>query len=339
MEWQINTPAKINLFFEVERRREDGFHEISSLISPVSLYDTLTFRLREEDGDVHLEIENPIPPECPCAGFPPAAEMNHEVQTGSRETQTSPQFPAQIPTDERNLIVRAARLLQSVESAKSKKLPGVSIITQKRIPSEAGLGGGSSDAAATLLVLNRLWELGLSRTELQGLGVQLGCDVPLFLSRFPVIAQGRGELLAEVPSGETLPELHFVLVKPAQGLSTPAVYRSCTPRNAAPESACTDVSTEALLHAWRGGDLEAIAANLFNRLEMPAFRLLPELQDLRQAVARMEDPCVGFAMTGSGSACFGLCRDREHALHAADELRSWGTTFAVTSVLRSLQMS
>ena len=331
MEWQINTPAKINLFFEVERRREDGFHEISSLISPVSLYDTLTFCLREEDGDVHLEIENPIPPECPCAGCPSASKMNHEVQTG-------PQL-AQIPTDERNLIVRAARLLQAVESAKSKKLPGVSIITQKRIPSEAGLGGGSSDAAATLLVLNRLWELGLSRAELQSLGVQLGCDVPLFLSRFPVIARGRGELLAEVPSGETLPELHFVLVKPAQGLSTPAVYRNCTPRNVAPESARTGASAEALLRAWRGGDLEAIASNLFNRLEMPAFRLLPELQDLRQAVARMEDPCVGFAMTGSGSACFGLCRDREHALHAADELRSWGTTFAVTSVLRPLQMS
>ncbi|MDO5113444.1 MAG: 4-(cytidine 5'-diphospho)-2-C-methyl-D-erythritol kinase [Planctomycetia bacterium] len=290
----ITAPAKINLFFEVLRRGTDGYHEIESLVTGISLADTLLFEIRQ-DEKVTLRVES--------VGM--AAE---------------PRFPTTpIPDDETNLAVRAARLLQRQTC---RKLCGVNIILQKRIPACAGLGGGSSDAAAVLRVLNEIWELGLASSELASLGLGLGCDVPLFLSEFPVICTGRGEVLHPVMDSAVFPTLYMVLIQPWKGLSTAEVYRNCLPRTSVTEEADgSTASIPALLEAWRKNRSEDFAANLYNRLETPAQRLLPELREIRTTLTKLEPPCVGASMTGSGSACFAVYWDEVSAQAAAEQLR------------------
>ncbi|MDO4574605.1 MAG: 4-(cytidine 5'-diphospho)-2-C-methyl-D-erythritol kinase [Planctomycetia bacterium] len=303
---KISAPAKVNLFFEVHRRRADGYHEIESLVSAVTLFDTLEAE-RRNDGEVRLTVK--IPEEAP---FP-------------KLFASTP-----IPTGETNLVCRAAKRL--AEAVSPEKFCGADIILWKRIPSEAGLGGGSSDAAATLVLLNALAELGLSRERLRELGQKLGCDVPLFLTDSPVVCTSLGESLETVPGAASLPKLSLVLIKPSAGLSTPQVYRNSTPREKASEPIKMNLSH--LLAYWKKGDLSGIAGQLFNRLEAPAKTLLPEIGEIRQACMSLDDPCVGFSMTGSGSACFGLCRDERHAQHVAECLkkRSTWTVFPVETL-------
>ncbi|MDO4584089.1 MAG: 4-(cytidine 5'-diphospho)-2-C-methyl-D-erythritol kinase [Planctomycetia bacterium] len=291
----ITAPAKINLFLEVLRRCADGYHEIESLATAISLSDRLLFEKRE-DEKVTLQVV--FPTEEPLASlFPTAA----------------------IPDNETNLVMRAARLLQRQTS---QKLCGVNIILQKRIPACSGLGGGSSDAAATLRVLNEFWELGLASSELASLGAELGCDVPLFLSDFPVICTGRGEVFQPVADSATLPPLFLVLIRPWQGLSTPEVYRNCLPRaSVTKEADGSAASIPTLLEAWRKSRSEDFAANLWNRLKEPAQQLLPELRDVEKALAELEPPCVGVSMTGSGSTCFGVYWDENSAHTAARQLQ------------------
>jgi 4-diphosphocytidyl-2-C-methyl-D-erythritol kinase len=173
----------------------------------------------------------------------------------------------------------------------------------------AGLAGGSSDAAATLEGLNQLWQLGLSRPELAVLGAELGSDVAFFFATPAAWCTGRGEVVTPVPLGR---RLDLVLVCPAYGLSTPAVYRGVT-------VPATPVSGEAILQAAAAGDSEAIGRHLHNRLQEPAQRLRPELSDLDARLAELKP--LGRLMSGSGSSLFALCRDRREALRLARELR------------------
>ncbi|MDA0282401.1 MAG: 4-(cytidine 5'-diphospho)-2-C-methyl-D-erythritol kinase, partial [Planctomycetota bacterium] len=181
----------------------------------------------------------------------------------------------------------------------------------KRIPAEAGLAGGSSDAAAVLLALNRIWHLGLSRDELQRYAAEIGSDVTFFLSESPAaICQGRGEIIRPLRSA---PRLHFVIVKPDSGLSTAAVFRQCQPE-AEPRGASQ------LVECLQRGDLTNVGHNLFNSLQKPAESLNLEVRRLINEFSRQ--PFVGHMMTGSGTSCFGVCRHRNEARMAAARLKA-----------------
>ncbi|MDO4627959.1 MAG: 4-(cytidine 5'-diphospho)-2-C-methyl-D-erythritol kinase [Planctomycetia bacterium] len=305
VEWTvIHAPAKVNLTFEVLRRREDGFHEIRSLVTPISIFDTISVR---PSAFLTLQVEIP------------AEKKFQRLFAGKR-----------IPTDEKNLIIRAAKLLQRQIVDVNFELPGADIILEKRIPAEAGLGGGSGDAAATMIVLNELWKLGFSREKLAQLGAELGSDVPLFLRAFPVICRGRGEILEPIPDGNTFPKLSLVVVKPDSGCSTPEVFRRCTPRYTEDEQKMTQ-----MIHAWRENRLTAFAEGLKNDLTEPAMSVSPDVKQLLEMFRNVPDPCLGFSLTGSGSACFGLCRSHEHALKVADffEHNFIGTVFVAETEL------
>lgn len=286
----VQTPAKLNLFFEVIARRDDGFHEIETLVYPIDIFDTLYLR-EDPDGPLRLGCEQDLRVRHRDAGL------------------------ARLPEGEDNLVFRALELLRR----RAAVARGATIRLVKRIPSEAGLGGGSSDAAAALLAANAAWDLGWSTTQLAQLGAELGSDVPLFLTNGAACCRGRGERIEPLSVSETL---HFVVVRPPAGLSTRDVYRASTvpaePRSLTP-----------LRCALESGNLPAIGRGLFNRLETVAQKISPWIGRLRAELAASD--CLGHLMTGSGSCCFGLCRSARHARRVARRLqaRRIGIAYAV----------
>lgn len=264
----LQAPAKLNLSLAVLARRPDGYHEIESLMVPVSLADTLTVRPAADRG-IRLAVR--------FAG----RLARPEAKALARD----------VPADDTNLVVRAARLL--AEAAGETR--GLEIELVKEIPSGAGLGGGSSDAAAALLAAARAWGIDWPRERLGELAARLGSDVPFFLVGGPAIATGRGERLEPVAG---LPPLFAVIACPAAGLSTPAVYARCTP------AASERGSAGRLACALAAGDTAAARSAMHNALEAPARELSPEVGRLLEALAAAgaERPML----TGSGSACFAL---------------------------------
>jgi 4-diphosphocytidyl-2-C-methyl-D-erythritol kinase len=191
----------------------------------------------------------------------------------------------------------------------------------KRIPMAAGLAGGSSDAAATLWGLNRLWNLGLSMDELMALGSRLGSDIPFFLcSTSAAICRGRGEIVEPLPLRA---RFWFVIARPPSGLSTADVYRHCRP-SAIPWSA------PQLADHLAGGRLQAAAGLFHNALQGPAERLNPDVTRLKTAFARQ--PFAGHMMSGSGTSYFGMCRSRRQARQLAARLKATrlGDVFVVS---------
>lgn len=283
------SPAKLNLLLAIRGRRPDGFHEIETLMLKVSIFDTLRLQPRRDDA-ISLSVR-----------------------------RTTSDFAA-IPVDRTNLIVRAAELLRDHAGIRH----GVDVVLEKRIPSEAGLAGGSGNAAATLAGLARLWELKLPVRDLAELAGRLGSDIPFFLSGAnAAIARGRGELIEPVVIGGPL---HFVIAKPSFGLPTAVVYRTfaeqCTPSGAHAEPLVQEIAAGRLGYAGR---------LLQNDLMAAAESLQPELQGLR---TRLEMECsYGSLMTGSGSACFGLCASAREAVVVAARMRASGTArlFTATS--------
>ncbi len=277
----IHAPAKLNLFLEILGRRDDGFHELETLVVTIDWYDTLTFT-DEVTEDIRLH--------CHVA-----------------EQAAGPRTP--IPTGDENLVVRAAKLLREHRPGGS----GVRIDLVKRIPAEAGLGGGSSDAAATLVGLNHRWRLGLSRGELAELGAELGSDVPCFLASTPaVLCRGRGERIEPIVP---VRPLHFVVAKPASGCSTAEVYRNC-------RVPAEPVRMDTIGEAVQSGRPIDVARLLHNRLE-PAAREVNA--DVRQLALRFDrQPVLGHSMSGSGSAWFGLCSSARQARAVARRLKAQG---------------
>ena len=194
----VQTPAKLNLFFEVLARRADGYHEVETLMCPIDLFDTLYFK-EEPSGKLVLECQWAT-----MMGGPQGAGFDS------------------VPRGPDNLVMRAVELLRRGAGV----CRGASLRLVKRIPAAAGLGGGSSDAAAALVAANLAWSLGLSQTELAQAAAQLGSDVPFFLGGGAAICRGRGQRME--PVGELGP-LDFVVVRPPAGLATAAVYGVCRP--------------------------------------------------------------------------------------------------------------
>lgn len=277
----VHAPGKLNLFLEILGKRRDGFHELETLMVSLDLYDSLEFTA-DESGRICLQ----------------------SFAAGDRRSRSAVHT---VPDDEGNLVVRAARALCEYTGHKR----GVRIRLAKRIPVAAGLAGGSSDAAATLVALNRLWTLGLGLSELRHLAAQLGSDVPFFIGSHPAaICRGRGESIEPLPGPRNW---HFVVVRPQSGLSTADVFGRCRvetrPRNVA-----------RLVDCLATGRKRAAAEQFYNALETPARQLNSEIDSLRLAFSNQ--PFLGHMMTGSGSAYFGLCASRRQARHTARRLRA-----------------
>ena len=212
---------------------------------------------------------------------------------------------------EDNLVFHAARLLQSLYAVPR----GARIHLEKRIPTRAGLGGGSSDAAATILALDALWELRLPADELAALAAQLGSDVPFFLAAPCAVVRGRGERVTPIAGAAAG---YVVLAKPSAGLATPRMYAALCAHPLPPSAEEMLPETRAMMDALAAGDLAAIADAMVNDLEAPAFRSLRELRELRRGMR--DAGALGTLLCGSGAAMFGLCPDRETAERAAAAL-------------------
>ena len=257
-------PAKINLFFEVRGKRSDHFHEIVSVAVPIRLFDTLTFKATD---DPLIQFE--------CVG------------------------DKEIPLDDTNLVVRAVKLIQQRFNIRH----GAAIQLTKRIPSQAGLGGGSSDAVAALRLACRSWNLDIPDFELLPIAAEIGSDCPIFFYDSPTLSKGRGEQIQPLPP---IPPLWFVLLKPPEGLSTSNVYVECMPLHDGQFR-----QPDGLIATLSNGNVQAIGKHLFNRLEVPAQKLWHRFGEVKDQLLSVG--CLAVQMSGSGTAFFGLCENETHA--------------------------
>lgn len=249
---QLYAPAKVNLSFEIKGRREDGFHEIETLMAPISLSDRLTIERGQTAGGIKFSCDD-----------------------------------SSLPGGDENLVVQAARLFQ--EATKIKE--GVEIALEKKIPHGAGLGGGSSDAAATLLGMNEVFETRLGRKELVGLAAQIGSDVPFFILGSAASCRGRGEIVepARLPA-----KFKILLVKPDFGVPTPWAYGRWKDSRELPG---VDFASQ-----------EFDGVRFVNDLERPVFEKFVLLGYLKTWLREQSD--VGVALlSGSGSTVFAVLRD------------------------------
>jgi 4-diphosphocytidyl-2-C-methyl-D-erythritol kinase len=275
----VRTPGKINLHLAVGDLLDSGYHELTTVFHAVSLVDEVTVR----NADVlSLEI------------------------TGEGGDQ--------LPLDERNLAWQAAELMAEHVG----RAPDVSITIDKCIPVAGGMGGGSADAAAVLVALNALWELGVARRDLHTLAAKLGSDVPFALHGGTALGTGRGEELATVLARNTF---HWVLAFAEGGLSTPEVFGELDrlrkvgepPRLAHPEP---------LVAALAAGDPEQLAPLLGNELQPAALSMKPALR--RVLRAGVEAGALAGIVSGSGPTCAFLCRSAPSALDVGTELTGVG---------------
>ncbi len=224
-----------------------------------------------------------------------------------------------------NLVLKAARLLREKTGARR----GAQLRLVKRIPVEAGMGGGSADAAAALRALNGLWGLGLDKERLCALGAELGADVPFCILGGTARATGTGTELEALP--RKLP-LHFAVCKPCGGLSTGRVYRMYDESGETNGEACTPEAVRALI----SGDRAALACSLGNALEGPALALRPEIGEALETLRGLG--ALSARMTGSGSAVFGLFEGNAEAEKGASALRTrYGSGWAVEAVDKGVE--
>jgi 4-diphosphocytidyl-2-C-methyl-D-erythritol kinase len=269
----LRTPAKVNPVLEVLGKRPDGFHELALVFQAIDLYDEI--RIEEGGQGIRLEVEG-----------------------------------SALPADDSNLVMKAVRLFAHDVLRGSID---IRIRLKKNIPMAAGLGGGSSDAAATLLGLDRLFKTDLDLKKLMPLAAQLGSDVAFFLTGGTALGRGRGEIIE--PWEATAP-WSLVLVKPQEGLSTPSVYRSGKAVFTSGERA------QSFRQVALKGDPALIAKALFNGLEPAALSLLPLIGEIREALVKAGS--LGVLVSGSGPTVFGVAQDPDHALKIRDQLSGQG---------------
>jgi 4-diphosphocytidyl-2-C-methyl-D-erythritol kinase len=249
-------PAKINLMLDVLHKRPDGYHEVEMVMTMVDLADRLEM------------VELP------------------------RDTIIISSQVGYIPLDEKNLAFQAARLIKDRYDVRK----GVHIHLDKKIPVAAGLAGGSSDAAATLRGLSRLWGLHIPVQELQRLGAELGSDVPFCVTGGTALATGRGEVLHPIPNP---PQCWVILAKPPINVSTQEVYTRLKS-----DQITKHPSASHMIAAIQSGNFHEVCGQLGNVLEDVTLKLHPEVQQIKEAMMRLG--ADGTLMSGSGPTVFGL---------------------------------
>lgn len=280
----VRAPSKVNLHLGVGDLRADGYHELTTVFQALSLSD-----------DIELT---------------PASSLSVRV---------SGEGAGEVPTDRTNLVWQAAVRLAHVAG----RAPLVEIAIRKGIPVAGGMAGGSADAAAALVGLNALWEVGLSRDELAAIAAELGSDVPFSLAGGTALGRGRGEKLLPVLSRSTF---HWVLALARDGLSTPVVFGELDrlrdhgdpPRLGEPQE---------LLQALASGDPAQLAPLLGNDLQAPALSLRPDLR--RTLRAGTTAGALAGLVSGSGPTCAFLCESEQAAIEVAAELSGAGVCRSV----------
>jgi 4-diphosphocytidyl-2-C-methyl-D-erythritol kinase len=274
----VRAPAKINLLLGVSPARADGYHPLDTVYQAISLYDDVT-------------VSN-------AAAWTVSVEPIGDIDC------------SEVPLDESNIAIRAGRLLTEHHGITRYAAIGIS----KGIPVAGGMAGGSADAAATLVALDRLWDLQTPDDDLLALAAELGSDVPFALIGGTAHGTGRGELVEPVADGGSW---WWVVVPNAEGLGTPAVYRAF---DAAPAVVASD--SEAVRDALAAGDLDALAEALHNDLAEPALSLRA---DLRETEADLRGAGVlATLLSGSGPTYLGLVADQDRAHHIREALADAG---------------
>lgn len=266
-------PAKINLLLDVLHKRPDGYHEVEMIMTMVDLADRL------------------------------------EMEELPRDTIIISSQAGYIPLDEKNLAFQAAKLIKERYEVKQ----GVYIHLDKKIPVAAGLAGGSSDAAATLRGLNRLWKLNISDEELQKLGAELGSDVPFCVTGGTVLARGRGEQLEPIPNP---PQCWVILAKPPINVSTADVYGRFRV-----DKLAAHPSKAQMMRAIEQQDFHTICEELGNVLEDVTLSLYPEVHQLKDAMIKLG--ADGVLMSGSGPTVFGLVSKESKVARIYNGLRGF----------------
>jgi 4-diphosphocytidyl-2-C-methyl-D-erythritol kinase len=262
----VKAPAKINLSLDVLHKRPDGYHEVEMVMTTIDLADRLELSLLEKD-EIHIVSHNRF-----------------------------------VPDDQRNLAYQAARLLKDRFQIKQ----GAVISIEKTIPVAAGLAGGSSDAAAALRGLNKLWQLGLTLDQLAELGAEIGSDVSFCVYGGTALATGRGERIQELPAP---PTCYVILAKPFIGVSTADVYRRLDVANV------NHPNTKGMMNAIAMKDYHQVCRNMGNVLEEVTLNLYPEVAQIKEQMKRFGADAV--LMSGSGPTVFGLVQhdSRMHRIY------------------------
>lgn len=267
---RVQCPAKLNLFLEILGKRPDGYHGILTVMQEISLHDTLEIAIEGKEG-ISFTVSDPT-----------------------------------LPQGGDNLVVRAAR--RFLESRGIER--GLRMHLIKKIPAGTGMGGGSSNATAALLALDRLFETRLKPEELSAQAALIGSDCPYFVWGGTAVCSGRGE---QVQPQTTLPPYWAVVVCPTVATSTAQVYRSL-----APSSLGSAPPVDLILEELRSGDLGRVRSALFNRLESAALQLHPELASFQEKLAQLGVPTP--RLTGSGSAFYGIFASEREARETLDSL-------------------
>lgn len=288
--YSLVSPAKINLYLEIIGDRPDGFHELVMILQSIELADRLDIK-PSDTQDIYIHCDHP-----------------------------------QVPTDETNLAYRAAQLMCDVFPDVYANYGGVSIKIEKNIPVAAGLAGGSGNAAAVLVGINMMWELGLTQPELQELAAKLGSDIPFCISGGTAIATGRGEKLDAL---KDLDNIWVVLAKYDNiSVSTPWAYK--TYRQQYSESYVSDtegiksrtakVRSSPLVHAISYKDSSKIGELLNNDLEKVVLPEYPQVGELKSAFPAQD--VLGTMMSGSGPTVFALCESESKAIAVKQQVRT-----------------
>ena len=274
-EIKLKARAKINLGLDVVRKREDGYHEVRMIMQMINLYDKITLRQKTEPG---ITVSTNL---------------------------------SYLPVNEDNLVYRAAKLLMDEFQVSG----GLEIVLQKYIPVAAGMAGGSSDAAAVMVGVNRMFHLGLSKKQLMERGVKIGADVPFCIMRGTALAEGIGEKLTTLPA---MPHCSLVIAKPKVHVSTKFVYG-----NLKADEITEHPDIDGQVQALRDNDLEQIVAKMGNVLETVTIPAYPVINKIKQTMIR--HGAMGAMMSGSGPTVFGVFEREEQAKEVCRLLKKEGS--------------
>lgn len=271
-EINLKAMAKINLALDVIRRREDGYHEVRMIMQTVNLHDVLTFTKKDEPG---ITIE------------------------------TNRDF---IPVGEDNLIYKSAKMLMDEFGIKE----GLKVYLEKKIPMAAGMAGGSTDAAATFIAVNELFELGCNKAQLMDRAVKVGADVPYCIMGGTALSEGIGEVLTQI---KPAPSCKLLIAKPPINVSTKFVYQ-----NLKLDENINHPDIDGMIEAIENDDIVGVCAKLGNVLESVTEKNYPVIADIKKFM--VDNGALGSLMSGSGPTVFGIFDNNEKAEECYKRLKS-----------------
>lgn len=273
-EISLKALAKINLGLDVLGKREDGYHEVRMVMQTIHLYDRVEIK---KTRSPHIHVETNL---------------------------------YYLPVNEDNLVYRAAKLMKDEFQIKE----GVRIVLQKFIPVAAGLAGGSSDAAAVLVGMNRIFNLGLKQNKLMELGLKIGADVPFCIMRGTALAEGIGEKLTALPP---MPKCPVLIAKPAISVSTKAVYEGLKLYDGMEHP-----DIDGVVEEIQQKDLKGVASHMGNILETVTIPMYPVIEDIKKLM--LENGALNAMMSGSGPTVFGLFPNEKEIRRAYEALKQSG---------------